>query len=352
MRDQLILGVGLLLALNSAQALTYTRRDYQCTTRYQRKGWHTLTNAEKSAYIDGELCLMSTPANSGVPGALSRWDELQYAHLSQADYIHGVGAFLPFHRWFTTVHEILLRTECGYEGPIPYWDEPRDIGQLISSQVFDVSLGFGGTGSGSRRCITTGPFVNLTLRMGEDGGTTTYCVSRNINERSFASAAQSNVNACLGSTTFLTAWGCLEGRPHGAGHGGVSGTMSNPLLSPGDPLFYLHHTYLDKLFWDWQSRDLTRRLTEIGGRNTRDLTDTLPGFEIQVVDENPFGDPQFTGKASSDDIIAFDEFSDYFGDNGPTTTLNHVLWSSNIVENVTISDVMDIRSNVICAEYL
>ena len=43
--------------------------------------------------------------------------------------------------------------------------------------------------------------------------------------------------------------------------------MSNPISSPGDPVFYLHHTWLDKIWWDWQKQDLTGRLTEMGGPN-------------------------------------------------------------------------------------
>ena len=46
--------------------------------------------AEKSEYIQGELCLMSEPAKAGIPGAVTRWDELQYAHIAQASYVHGV----------------------------------------------------------------------------------------------------------------------------------------------------------------------------------------------------------------------------------------------------------------------
>ena len=43
--------------------------------------------------------------------------------------------------------------------------------------------------------------------------------------------------------------------------------MVDPISSPGDPLFYLHHTWLDKLWWNWQSRDLAHRLTDISGPN-------------------------------------------------------------------------------------
>lgn len=56
-----------------------------------------LTAAEKQNYIDADLCLMTLPPKSGIKGATSRWDELQYAHAAQARYIHNVvGSTLAF----------------------------------------------------------------------------------------------------------------------------------------------------------------------------------------------------------------------------------------------------------------
>jgi tyrosinase len=62
--------------------------------------------------------------------------------------------------------------------------------------------------------------------------------------------------------------------------------MGDAYNSPGDPLFYLHHGNLDRLFWEWQKRDLRRRLTDVSGpiymfdyANVKGGNVTL-GFEI------------------------------------------------------------------------
>jgi tyrosinase len=34
----------------------------------------------------------------------------------------------------------------------------------------------------------------------------------------------------------------------------------DPNTSPGDPLFYFHHTSLDRLWWIWQMQDVDERL--------------------------------------------------------------------------------------------
>ncbi|KAI5918894.1 Di-copper centre-containing protein [Camillea tinctor] len=350
----------------------YERKSSDCVTRTEHKPWTDLTPKEKSDYIKGDLCLMSLPASSGIEGALTRWDELQYAHIAQSDYIHGVGAFLPFHRYFVTVHQHLLQAECNYTGPLPYWDEPLDVGHLNQSALFDAELGFGGNGTGRDGCIVDGPFANLTLHFKEDLTTSDYCISRRFNDRAFSSAAKENVDTCFEKKTFVDAWRCYEGQPHGAGHGGVMGTMVNPLLSPGDPVFFLHHGYLDKLWWDWQAANLTARLTDIGGNNTASGFPFGPGSGFNFTGEPPFGGgnssnfpspPGFPGAPPSNPSGGFPPFpgmnrtlntafTEYFNDGGNVTTLNHTLWSANIMLNITIADVMDPRGGFVCAEYL
>ncbi len=51
--------------------------------------------------------------------------------------------------------------------------------------------------------------------------------------------------------------------------------MVNTRLSAGDPLFYLHHAWIDRLWWNWQVKD-PARLLEIGGENIP--ASTLPPF--------------------------------------------------------------------------
>ncbi|KAI2619644.1 Di-copper centre-containing protein [Hypoxylon sp. NC1633] len=353
------------LSISSSNA-PYKRSDDECTVRTRRVPWTNLTSTEKLDYLNADLCLMSTPAKSGIPGAKTRWDELQYAHIVQVPYVHFVGAFLPFHRYFLAVHEHLLKMECNYTGPLPYWDETADVGNINGSAIFDTETGFGGNGTGTDHCIADGPFSNLTLHFREDLNTSEYCVSRSLNDRALSSAAQENINACLAQEKFTSVWNCLEGRPHGAGHGGVSGTMVNIFLSPGDPIFYLHHGFLDKIWWDWQSLDLTTRLTEIGGNNTA----SGPGFggPGRGPGGKSFGDddddpnfPAFPGFPPSNSSNPFPfpglggppnpAFTDYFNDGGNITTLNHTLWSAGILENVTIADVIDPRAGFVCAEY-
>ncbi|KAK0752696.1 hypothetical protein B0T18DRAFT_450835 [Schizothecium vesticola] len=303
----------------------------QCETKLQRKAWHTLSVAEKKSYIDAELCLMKLPATLGLTGAKNRFEELQSAHQVQAAITHGVGAFLPFHRLHMYAHEQLLRNECGYKGAQPYWDETRDAGKFYKSDVLDPVTGFGGNGVGANGCIVDGPFANFTNNLGPGYrvGDSLNCINRFVNDAISVMAGQEYLDFCLKKKTYVDFWLCAENAPHRSGHGGVGGKMTDPIASPGDPIFYLHHTWLDKLFWQWQSLDLATRLTEMGGGNVQ------TGFGFDSMRPPPGAAPQLPA-----------------GDPANTTTLSHSLNMFGVIPNATIADVMDIRGALLCFEYI
>jgi hypothetical protein len=61
---------------------------------------------------------------------------------------------------------------------------------------------------------------------------------------------QSDINSVMSKNTFDAFQTALES-PHGWVHNAVGGTMQTS-SSPADPLFWLHHAFVDKLWADWQ----------------------------------------------------------------------------------------------------
>ena len=55
---------------------------------------------------------------------------------------------------------------------------------------------------------------------------------------------------------------------HPAGHFSVGGLQNDPFASPGDPVFYLHHAQLDRVWAFWQAENPSKRTFEIGGTQT------------------------------------------------------------------------------------
>ncbi|KAK0631492.1 hypothetical protein B0T14DRAFT_532223 [Immersiella caudata] len=302
------------------------RQDAGCTNPItDKESRHTLTNPEKKAYLDAELCLMSKPSVLGLRGSKTRFDDFQVAHALKTEIAHFVGQFLPFHRHFVAAHEQALRKECGYTGAQPYWEETRDAGAFSKSVVLDPIYGFGGNGVGTKQCIQDGPFANYTNSLGPGYLVNDHCIERDINDRFSTSAAKATVDRCLAMDSFLTFWPCIEGGPHGAGHGGIGAQMVNPVSSPGDPVFFLHHAWLDWLWAKWQAKDPIARFADVGGNNR--------GGDWLKCKANPsFSEPLVVG------------------DPGNTTTLSHLLYLYGVIENRTIAEVMDTKG-ALCYVY-
>ncbi|CZR52293.1 related to monophenol monooxygenase (tyrosinase) [Phialocephala subalpina] len=283
-----------------------------------KKEWRNLTDVEKKAYIDAELCLMAAPSVTDLPGVESRYDDLQALHqyftnTSEGDIIHNVGQFLPFHRYFMNVHAEVLKSECNYTGVLPWWDEGLDAasGNFFQSNMWDDVTGFGGNGTEADHCVRSGPFANRTMHIGPDEETTNYCFTRIWNNAVIEQAGAASVAECYANNDYESFWPCAWGGPHSAGHGGTGGVMIDVAASPGDPMFFMHHTYLDRIWWQWQQINATSRLYGMGGNTT--TSEPATGWV--------------------------------------TTTLDYVLSSYGIIPNVTIDEVMNIQGGYLCYEY-
>ncbi|CAO2658502.1 Nn.00g062250.m01.CDS01 [Neocucurbitaria sp. VM-36] len=288
--------VGISLALSADAALPSTASRGTCTNPSKRLEWRQLSETQKKSYIEAVLCLTKVAAKSGIAGALNRFDDHQAVHNSQTPNIHWVGHFILWHRYFVATYEKALRDECGYTNGQPYWDwsldaEPWNLNSTkpFKSAIFDRHTGFGGngvivtptadqnplniTGGTGGGCVKNGPFIppNFMLNFPE-----TECLKRDFIPWIMNSFADPKlVQKVLEQEDYTSFARAIENIPsfdepniHGSGHfgvGGVLGTIGNAANSPGDPLFYLHHGNLDRIFWEWQQKDLKTRLHQVGG---------------------------------------------------------------------------------------
>lgn len=133
----------------------------------------------------------------------------------------------------------------------------------------------------------------------------------------------------MATETYTDAWPCWSKYPHSSAHLAVGGTLYDQSASPGDPVFFLHHTNLDRLWWEWQSQNASR-LTEMSGPSIPSAAHLEAGEWLSP---------------SAAEI-------DYMGDAYNTTTLAHNLWMVGLIPNATIADVMDLGGEFICAEYV
>lgn len=120
------------------------------------------------------------------------------------------------------------------------------------------------TGGG---CITDGPFANVTLNIGP-GPITTYnphCLRRDFIPSIFVTKLTESAAAWTEEAVDFFGYDrrvelypnltLQDVRTHGGGHfaiGGMVGEMSDTHSSPGDPIFWLHHSKLDFEWNKWQ----------------------------------------------------------------------------------------------------
>jgi tyrosinase len=116
--------------------------------------------------------------------------------------------------------------------------------------------------------------------------------------------------------------------------------MLNPISSPGDPLFYLHHAFIDKLWWDWQTADIGNRLYAIGGPTVRDPNRPAP---------IPEGMHSTLRKRAAKRRATEDH--DSVSNDTAVTTLGHRLSLLGLLPDVTAEDVMDIGNEYLCYQY-
>ncbi|GCB27455.1 tyrosinase [Aspergillus awamori] len=287
-----------------------------------RKEWRHLTTQEQNSFLDSVQCLMNKPAESGLTATTSRFSDLQALHrgmtnTAYADIIHHVGQFLPWHRYYMHIYEALLRNECGYDGPIPWWDEQKDAdsGNMWQSSMWGADA-FGGNGTGSDNCVRDGRFSNLTLHIGPGDEDTDYCLRRAWNtEKAIANANSTVLEMCNAYNTYAPWWNCISNIPHKGVHTYIGGVMADIKSSPGDPIFFMHHMYIDRVWWKWQQQDPINRLYDISGPTLNHTANVEPAGGWQ------------------------------------NATLHYELSSFNIMPNITIAEVMNTQGGYLCYGY-
>jgi tyrosinase len=195
---------------------------------------------------------------------------------------HSGPAFLPWHRWMLILLENhLQRVLNDPDFGLPYWDWGSD-GQLPSSQQQTAQIWTDSNMGGSGSPITTGPFMDGSWQVNIEavmmpGSTLPILVPTNRGLR--RSLASSQLAPTLPTKAQVYAavhrnepsvfydkepWDTdseglrneLEGWFNGPGlhnrvHVWIGGDMG-PASSPNDPVFYLNHCNVDRIWAGWQ----------------------------------------------------------------------------------------------------
>jgi tyrosinase len=187
----------------------------------QRKNAHHLTAAESGRYKRAIKKMLADITNPYGKLVAIHGDMSHDMHGMDAD---GVQRFLPWHRDYLLQFEKALQ-QIDPAAFIPYWDwtVKRTVPRWI--KTFKPTVIVPGTGT-------------VTVK------------------RKSSIPATKKVATIMAKTTFTDFTTHLEGGPHNQVHneiGGPNGTMADIMISPADPIFWLHHGNLDRLWSQWQA---------------------------------------------------------------------------------------------------
>jgi tyrosinase len=178
-----------------------------------RKDQAALTDTEKSRYI----CAFNMVNNDGTLGQLVDLHAGMYMQ-------HSNLRLLPWHRIFLLLFEEALHNYHP-DVCIPYWDWTKPEEQHFPDWLTSIL-----------------PTVHTPTR--------TINVIRSPGSESWLAGIVSGVPSAMGQTSYDTFSSPING-VHGGVHIWVGGTMSDASVSPADPVFWLHHANLDRLWWVW-----------------------------------------------------------------------------------------------------
>jgi tyrosinase len=164
---------------------------------------------------------------------------------------HGTPYFWSWHRMYLYWFERIIRKMSGDAAwALPYWD-------YISPSQRSLPVPFRDPSS---------ELYHAARGPGWNAGTASY--------------ASSHVDPSFGNsfTDFFSAQSGLEGNPHDNVHVDMGGDMGSPGTAAVDPIFYVHHSNIDRLWNLW--------LALGGGRSDPLSTSTWTGKTYTFFDEN------------------------------------------------------------------
>ncbi|KAI8836344.1 hypothetical protein BC829DRAFT_54469 [Chytridium lagenaria] len=290
----------LLLALLLLQGVH--AQSTQCTNPIVRREWGELSADLKRQYVAAVQALARRPLSKQTtdPATISYGDFVE-THTRMAYWAHISAQFLVYHRGMLHMWDLALRTVGWYYGPI-YWDWTLSSQSFIDSDIFTY---FGSIGQGPNGCLKDGEFsydkysvsaFPPTVGRGTDTPLSDFDRIVNIdNSEPYAATCLRRCSdwskgvlwdpmavrdALQSAQSYDSIRNMSDARGwHASIHqvvGGfnsdetICGDMADPSWSPNDPLFWLHHGMVDKIFYRWQTLCPSFRNTYGGVLNQQD----------------------------------------------------------------------------------
>lgn len=221
-----------------------------------RQDWLDLSSEQKTRYLQAIKRVSSDPLYQPLYQTLMQ----QYYNSSRtlAQSLEPSNTqFLPWHRYYLQNYEDMLRM-VDPTVYIPYWDWTLLSQTPYQSLVFSPIMGFGNSSDPITNCMTNGPFAEdqFSLTSVSRGG----CLKRQYSQATPLLTRSELENTILGQRTFLRFFGFLT-LPYLTVRCSVGGTICdlNTATPSEDPLHLLILSFIDNIWFRWQSQRTTAR---------------------------------------------------------------------------------------------
>ncbi|NUO71934.1 MAG: hypothetical protein HOQ10_04360 [Frateuria sp.] len=185
-----------------------------------RQSWDAFRTGPTYASLRNAIGLMRANKNAADPASWAYWPNVHKNFCP-----HGTTYFLAWHRGFLYRFEGWLRKVSGDPNLVlPYWN--YYVTPQVPSEFLDPTLSLyhsGRTGTDVTGALSLDPFADTVIHFPR------------------------------GTTDAFEP--LVEARPHNPVHNLIGGIMSSVYYSPWDPLFWVHHASIDRLWAAWTAAD-------------------------------------------------------------------------------------------------
>jgi tyrosinase len=274
-----------------------------------RKNFRYLSSTEKQNYISAVKAVkasISRTTNRSIYDEYVLWHILASQQMDSSDprgfrnAAHLGPAFLPWHRYYLYRFERQLQKRVPGV-TIPYWDWTQDADEPFNSPIWDDDFMGGNGDPQDNNLVKTGPFatdqwITINIDGNPKGG-----LQRQFGQFTKRLPTQTDVQIAIEETPYdQQPWNIdsspshrnrLEGnlapggviQPdgtfvfelHAEVHNWIGGDMISGPFSPNDPVFFLHHCNVDRLWAIWQEKNPSQGYLPTGdgpeGHNLYDL---------------------------------------------------------------------------------
>ncbi|CAC5417274.1 unnamed protein product [Mytilus coruscus] len=198
------------------------------TTRFQlrqRKEYRMLTDQERDDY---HKAINDLKRDTSV--SPNKYDALAEHHQKTSETAHGGVAFGGWHRYYLFLYELALQ-EKNPNVMLPYWDSTLDSSMDTPTDTVIFTDKFLGNAYGN---VTSGPFGDWERK-----------IQRSLHKDTSLLITKNELSLLISKSKDQREFMSSLEMHHNGPHVWIGGTMVDVDQAPFDPIFYMHHAFID-----------------------------------------------------------------------------------------------------------